>query len=117
MFWPGVRYIEDHLLGNCSAHPLDASAADVNEDTARYKFNKSLVLDMKDPRSFFHFNDQYVYSGTVSKKMLDFIDYLCCRLEVSNLSPKWDRLARNGTNPVLFSEQIQYILARRAKMY
>ena len=35
----------------------------------------------------------------------------------TDLDPKWLRLALNGTNQGFFLDQIQYILARRAKMY
>ena len=35
----------------------------------------------------------------------------------SDLGIKWVRLAPNGTNPGIFSDQIQFILAPRAKMY
>ena len=47
--------------------------------------------------------------------------------EVGQIGPKWDKsgelfrsdsvLDSNGTNPVSFSDQIQYILAQCAKMY
>ncbi|XP_035827314.1 uncharacterized protein LOC101857428 [Aplysia californica] len=63
-FETGVRYIQDHLLGNCSAHPLNLQDPDAQVEQARYKLNNSLVVDMRDPASFFHFNDNYVYSGT-----------------------------------------------------
>ena len=42
------------------------------------------------------------------------IQYSFLVTTVTKLSPKWVRLAPNGTNPGIFSDQRQYILARWA---
>ncbi|KAK6989319.1 hypothetical protein BgiMline_012527, partial [Biomphalaria glabrata] len=57
-----VRYVMDQE-GGCAIRPVDTQATDSKEDIARFKFNQSLVVDIRDPNSFFSFNDNYKYVG------------------------------------------------------
>uniref|UniRef100_A0A2C9JY44 LolA-like domain-containing protein n=1 Tax=Biomphalaria glabrata TaxID=6526 RepID=A0A2C9JY44_BIOGL len=52
-----VRYIID-LRGGCMAFAMDNKQPD-----ARFWYNQSILIDMKDPNSFFQFNDDYKYVG------------------------------------------------------
>ncbi|KAH9489818.1 hypothetical protein Btru_036397 [Bulinus truncatus] len=61
-FSTGVRYIIDPK-GGCSAFPIDSKQADAKEDMARFQYNQSIIIDIRDPNSFFQFNDNYIYVG------------------------------------------------------
>ncbi|KAK6989321.1 hypothetical protein BgiMline_012529, partial [Biomphalaria glabrata] len=57
-FSTDVRYIIDPQ-GGCSAFPMDSKQSDVN-----YTDNQSAItITMKDPNSFFQFNENYKYVG------------------------------------------------------
>ncbi|XP_059170925.1 uncharacterized protein LOC131952325 [Physella acuta] len=61
-FNTAVRHVMDQN-GGCSSFPIDLNAADSKEDIARFQYNKSIVVDIRDPSSFFQFNDNYKYAG------------------------------------------------------
>ncbi|XP_059170926.1 uncharacterized protein LOC131952326 [Physella acuta] len=58
----GVRHVIKQD-GGCSNYPIDLNAPDSKEDIARFRYNHSIIVDIRDPNSFFRFNDQYKFSG------------------------------------------------------
>ncbi|XP_059170928.1 uncharacterized protein LOC131952328 [Physella acuta] len=61
-FKTGIRYVIDQL-GGCQIHPLDLVASDTQENMDLYNYNKSIVVDIRDPMRFFSFNDDYKFVG------------------------------------------------------
>lgn len=61
-FNTGVRYIIDRLAG-CTVESILPSEADTDQDVARFRFNGSLDIDIRDPNSFFVLNHNYTYTG------------------------------------------------------
>ncbi|CAL1546184.1 unnamed protein product, partial [Lymnaea stagnalis] len=57
-FNTGIRYVVNHE-GDCGVFPINSDAADAKQDMNRFQYNQSIIIDIRDPNSFFRFNHNY----------------------------------------------------------
>ena len=64
----GVRYVKDQVTGKCVSAALSNSSFDVSPNTTVYNNgNASYILHMKNPMQLFYLDNNYAYTGQVSK--------------------------------------------------
>ncbi|KAI8786711.1 CAunnamed protein product [Biomphalaria glabrata] len=128
-FETGVRYVMDQE-GGCAIRPVDTQATDSKEDIARFKFNQSLVVDIRDPNSFFSFNDNYKYVGqrTVRGLECDVYNAIIPNFPVSGtfvnatfeylfLGEDWDDLPLDGLDSDVRAYPVQLVISAPSVYY
>ena len=63
MLLPGLAYMIDHQIGNCSVTPITNNSFDV-----QFGKNAGYVIKMKNPLDLFYLNGSYRYAGQVNSK-------------------------------------------------
>lgn len=72
---PGVAYVIDRVLGNCTVRPVENSSFDVSLNYTQTMANGQYFDQMKTSLGLFYLDDTYSYEGQVTYKSFGIIIY------------------------------------------